>query len=88
MLHVYCTSNLEEAFTPSRALGVNADTIRLRLSIRPALMELDGRQLRALLTKVRSYAGEELAPVAPAETTTRAVRTRCCKRCGSRSVRP
>jgi hypothetical protein len=30
-------------------------------------MELDGRQLRALLTKVRSYASEELAPVAPAE---------------------
>ena len=67
MLHVYCTSNLEEAFTPSCALGVNADTIRFRLSIRPALMELDERQLRALLTKVRSYTGEELAPVAPAD---------------------
>jgi len=65
MLHVYCTSNLQEAFTPSRMLGVKADTIRLRLSIRLALMDLDERQLRALLTKVRSYAGYELAPVAP-----------------------
>lgn len=67
MLHVYCTSNLEEAFTPSRKLGVNADTIRLRTSIRPALMDLDERQLRELLFKVRSYAGDELAPVAPVD---------------------
>ncbi len=67
MLHVYCTSNLQEAFTPNRALGVNADTIRLRVGIRPALMKLDEGQLRALLAKVRSYAGDELAPVAPVE---------------------
>lgn len=67
MLHVYCTGNLEEAFTPNRTLGVNADTIRLRLNIRPALMDLDDQQLRALLTKVRDYAGKQLAPVAPVE---------------------
>jgi hypothetical protein len=67
MVHLYCTTNLKEAFTPSRTLGVKADTIRLRVSLRPALLDLDERQLRALLAKVRGYAGDELAPVAPVE---------------------
>ena len=68
MLHVYCTTNLQDAFTPSRMLGVKADTIRLRRSIRPGLMDLDQPQLRTLLHKVRGYAGYELAAVEPVQT--------------------
>jgi hypothetical protein len=67
MLHVYCTTNLQDAFTPSRTLGVKADTIRLRLSIRPRLMDMDQPHLRALLRKVRGYAGYELAAVEPVQ---------------------
>jgi hypothetical protein len=63
MVHVYCRSNLSvksmrEAFTPNRQLGVMADTIRLRLRIRPAVMDLNRRQLREVRDKVRGYVGE------------------------------
>ena len=64
MLHVYCSSSLREAFTPNRMLGVNADPIALRKAIRPAVNELDGQQLRAVLAFVRQRAGEE-RPGAP-----------------------
>jgi len=62
MVHVYCRSNLtvksmREAFTPNRQLGVMADTIRLRLRIRPAVMDLNRRQLREVRDKVRGYVG-------------------------------
>jgi hypothetical protein len=63
MVHVYCTDDLtrksvREAFTPNRLLGVLADTIRLRLLIRPAVMDLGPRQLREVRNRVRSYLGE------------------------------
>jgi hypothetical protein len=62
MVHVYCRSNLRvksirEAFTPNRQLGVLADTIKLRLRIRPAVMDLNRRQLRQVRTKIRGYVG-------------------------------
>lgn len=64
MVHVYCTDNLtvksvREAFTPSRQLGVFADTIRLRLRIRPAVMDLNPRQLRQVRNRVRRYVGKQ-----------------------------
>jgi hypothetical protein len=63
MVHVYCRQNLtvksmREAFTPNRQLGVMADTIRLRLKIRPAVMDLNRRQLREVRDKVRGYVGD------------------------------
>jgi hypothetical protein len=62
MVHVYCTDNLtvksvREAFTPNRQLGVYADTIKLRLRIRPAVMNLSPRQLREVRNRVRGYVG-------------------------------
>jgi hypothetical protein len=62
MVHVYCTDDLtvksvREAFTPNRQLGVYADTIRLRLRIRPAVMDLNPRQLREVRNRVRGYIG-------------------------------
>lgn len=68
MVHVYCTPGLKEAFTPNRMLGVKAATIALRLKIRPAVMDLNRWQLRAVRAKVRGYAGDRLAPVAPTGT--------------------
>lgn len=68
MVHVYCTRNLKDAFTPNRVLGVLADTIALRLKIRPAVTDLKGSQLREVRALVRDYAGDRLAPVAPSET--------------------
>lgn len=64
MVHVYCTDDLtvksvREAFTPDRQLGVYADTIRLRLRIRPAVMDLNPRQLRQVRDRVRSYIGRQ-----------------------------
>jgi hypothetical protein len=64
MVHVYCRPNLtvksmREAFTPNRQLGVMADTIRLRLQIRPAVMDLNRRQLREVRNKIRGYVGEQ-----------------------------
>jgi hypothetical protein len=67
MLHVYCTPNMKEAFTPNRQLGVNKDLQPLRLRIRPLINEVDEAQLQATLTLVRGYAGEELVPVTPVE---------------------
>jgi hypothetical protein len=57
MLHVYCTGNLQHAFTPNRMLGVRAVQIALRLKIRPAIMDLTRHQLRVVVTKVRTYTG-------------------------------
>jgi hypothetical protein len=65
MLHVFCTPNLREAFTPNRVLGVEAATIALRLDIRPAITDLNRHQLRTVRAKVRGYAGSKLQPVAP-----------------------
>lgn len=64
MVHVYCTDDLtrksmREAFTPNRQLGVLADTIRLRLRIRPAVMDLTPRQLREVRNRVRNYVGRQ-----------------------------
>lgn len=63
MLHVYCTTNLEEAFTPSRRLGVKADSRALRLRIGPSLVGPTEAQLRAVRAKVRGYAGGQLLVV-------------------------
>jgi hypothetical protein len=62
MVHVYCTDDLtvksvREAFTPNRLLGVLADTLNLRLKIRPAVMDLSPRQLREVRDRVRSFIG-------------------------------
>jgi len=62
MVHVYCTNDLtvksvREAYTPNRQLGVLADTINLRLRIRPAVMDLTPRQLREVRALVRDYTG-------------------------------
>lgn len=65
MLHVYCYENLKDAFTPNRQIGVMADVKALRLSIRPAVMNLDPTGLRAVRATARAYAGPELAPVTP-----------------------
>jgi hypothetical protein len=64
MVHVYCSEDLtrksvREAYTPNRLLGVLADTIRLRLRIRPAIMDLSPRQLREVRDRVRRYVGEQ-----------------------------
>lgn len=65
MVHVFCTRNLREAFTPNRLLGVKAATIALRLNIRPAVMNLNRHQLRVVRAKVRGYAGAKLPAVSP-----------------------
>jgi hypothetical protein len=65
MVHVYCTSSLKKAFTPNRLLGVKAMMITLRLQIRPAVMDLNKWQLRAVRHKVRGYCGDRLQHVAP-----------------------
>ncbi len=65
MLHVYCTPSLKEAFTPNRVLGVKAATIALRLTIRPAVMDLTRHQLRQVRAKVRAICGDKLKPVYP-----------------------
>jgi hypothetical protein len=54
MVHVYCTNNLKDAYTPNRLLGVKADLTTLRLKIRPAITDLNKTQLQAVLTKVRA----------------------------------
>ncbi len=65
MVHVYCTPSLKEAFTPNRLLGVKAALIRLRLTIRPAIMDLNKSQLGSVRHKVRGDAGDRLSPVKP-----------------------
>ena len=69
MVHVYCTGNLKDAFTPNRMLGIKADLRRLRDTIRPAVMDLRKGQLREVRALVRGYAGDRLAPVAPVGST-------------------
>lgn len=71
MLHVYCTRNLKEAFTPNRMLGVMADLVMLRLMIRPAVMDLNEAQLRAVRAKVRGYASSKLQAMAPVASATK-----------------
>ncbi len=68
MVHVYCSTSLKEAYTPNRLLGVLADTIALRLKIRPAVMDLNEHQLRVVRAKVRYFAGDRLEPVYPTGT--------------------
>jgi hypothetical protein len=68
MVHVYCTDNLREAFTPNRQLGIKADLQPLRQSIRPAVMNLDEVQLRTVLARVRGYARDEVVNVTPLTT--------------------
>ncbi len=68
MVHVYCTKNLRDAFTPNRILGVKADLKMLRLEIRPAVMNLNKNQLHAVRAKVRGYAGDKLQAVSPVGT--------------------
>jgi len=63
MLHVYCADNLTEAFTPSRQLGVLADTIALRQNVRPRVGYLVDPQLTRILGQVRGYLGGELPRV-------------------------
>jgi hypothetical protein len=57
MVHVYCTPNLQYAFTPNRQLGVMLPVFHLRLEIRPAVMNLTPAHLTAVRDKVRSYIG-------------------------------
>src|SRR5262245_35717418 len=69
MLHIYCTDDLSvksirEAYTPNRQIGVLADTRNLRNRIRPAVMNLNPRQLREVRALVRGYVGT------PSSTTT------------------
>jgi hypothetical protein len=61
MLHVYCTNNLQYAFTPNRQLGVMLPIFRLRDKIRPAVMNLNRAQLHAVVHKVRGYTGKRQA---------------------------
>lgn len=65
MVHVYCAPDLAEAFTPNRELGVLADTIALRLRVRPLVASLEDRRLTALSRMVRGYVGDELPRVDP-----------------------
>jgi hypothetical protein len=65
MLHVYCATNLAEAFTPSRQLGVLADSIALRQKVRPRVAQLVDPQLTLILRQVRDDLGGELPRVAP-----------------------
>jgi hypothetical protein len=68
MVHVYCTDDLTEAFTPSRLLGVTADSVSMRTSLRPAVMTLGDTRLTRVLAHVRRVAGDELPPVEPFRT--------------------
>jgi len=70
MLHVYCTPNLAEAFTPNRELGVLADSIALRHRVRPLVAYLMDPQLTTVLGTVRGYVGEVLPRVDPRTITT------------------
>lgn len=70
MLHVYCATNLAEAFTPNRRLGVMADSIALRQKVRPQVANLVNRQLTAILRYVRDDLGDELSRVDPRTITT------------------
>ncbi len=68
MIHVYCSNSLKEAFTPNRMLGVRGDVQKLRLRIRPAIMDLNKAHLHAVVLKVRGYTGNKQQPVSSANT--------------------
>ena len=63
MLHVYCATNLAEAFTPNRRLGVLADSIALRQKIRRQVAHLVNPQLTVILRYVRDELGDEQSRV-------------------------
>jgi hypothetical protein len=65
MLHVYCTSNLADAFTPSRRLGVLADSIGLREKIRPRVASLVEPRLSLVTRQLHDDLGSERPRVAP-----------------------
>jgi hypothetical protein len=67
MVHVYCTTDLAEAFTPDRRLGVMADVIALRGEVRPLVSGLLQPQLGEALRFAREHAGDELQRVDPRE---------------------
>lgn len=70
MVHVYCTANLADAFTPSRQLGVLADSIALRHKIRPRITHLVDPRLAAIHRQVRAYLGSDLPRVEPSTVET------------------
>lgn len=70
MLHVYCTRDLAEAFTPSRRLGVMADAIALREDIRPQIAVLVEPRLTTVHQRVREYVGDEFVSVDPSDLAT------------------
>lgn len=70
MLHVYCTTDLADAFTPSRDLGVMADTIALRQRIRPLVAGLQEPQVGEVLAAVRAHADGAVPPTDPRTLTT------------------
>ena len=67
MVHVYCTTDLADAFTPDRRLGVMADVIDLRGEVRPLVSGLVQPQLGEALRFARGHAGAELRRVGPRE---------------------
>ena len=73
MLHVYCADDLAEAFTPSRELGVLADSIVLRQKIRPRVAGVVDPRLAAVHRRMSSYVGHELPPAAPRTDTAQLV---------------
>lgn len=70
MLHVYCTRDLADAFTPSRRLGVLADAIALREDIRPRIARLVDPRLTTVHQRVREYLGDEFVSVDPSDLAT------------------
>jgi hypothetical protein len=62
MVHVYCTPNLGDAFTPNRQLGVMAAVRSLRQAIRPAVSALHPPQLGTVRAAVKGYAGASSFP--------------------------
>jgi hypothetical protein len=65
MVHVYCTANLQHAYTPNRQLGAMVPTQNLRTTIRPAVMDLTPGQLKEVRRMVRHMCGDRLKPVLP-----------------------
>jgi hypothetical protein len=65
MLHVYCATNLAEAFTPNRRLGVLADSMALRQKVRPKVAHVVEPQLTVILNHVRDDLGDQLPRVEP-----------------------
>lgn len=74
MLHVYCTPDLADAFTPSRERGVMADSIELRQKIRTLLPRAASTRLSAMLRWVREHTGDAVPPVEPSTVSAPEVR--------------